>query len=574
MPAFTTNMKGPQAIAALQEMSGRAEAIDNRLYPGTYASNPLTRPDGSAIQDGDRYVTTTGGEMVRSAGGWVMPGATMVDLAAPGGASLLGWIRAAVGAVARLISDKLSDHYSVFDHFTLAERVDALTGSPAIDTTAKIQAAIDGAVAAGQRIDVYGTFYTSAKIVAKGDADFSQATFLVYGTPGIALEVSTGNAANPTTRLTNAVVRLPKRIVNMTKPGTGWAGQGIGVRVVNCYDCEIHTGNVVGFATGVQVTSYGTGCVYNAFHIGHLENNKVNLQEVPGDAAGWVNENVFYDGRYSHVSGEGTAVAGTRHILISQGANVVNNNLYVKPSLEGDVAEYHVENAGSNNTLMQGRFEATTPKVLYTGANTNQGTENVILYGYKASDIVVTYSGTTGSRNQIVAARGQSVRNINVADAIRNNASSASPVWKIYEAATVPESAGSTDWAAQMSAQFLSGKRAADAAERIKLDFVNGRLYLGAGSGAATLYVGVSGSTLLFGGGWTDITPTTTNATDLGEAGLRYKRAYLSQGVGFHGATPPTAQPSVTGSRAGNAALASLLTALAACGIVADNTTA
>lgn len=43
--------------------------------------------------------------------------------------------------------------------------------------------------------------------------------------------------------------------------------------------------------------------------------------------------------------------------------------------------------------------------------------------------------------------------------------------------------------------------------------------------------------------------------------------------VGFFGATPAS-KPSVTGSRGGNAALASLLTALATLGLVTDNTTA
>jgi hypothetical protein len=42
--------------------------------------------------------------------------------------------------------------------------------------------------------------------------------------------------------------------------------------------------------------------------------------------------------------------------------------------------------------------------------------------------------------------------------------------------------------------------------------------------------------------------------------------------AGFFGATP-TSKPTVTGSRAGNAALQSLLTALAALGMITDSTT-
>jgi hypothetical protein len=43
----------------------------------------------------------------------------------------------------------------------------------------------------------------------------------------------------------------------------------------------------------------------------------------------------------------------------------------------------------------------------------------------------------------------------------------------------------------------------------------------------------------------------------------------VGQKVGFYGATPTT-KPTVTGSRGGNAALASLLTALAAQGLIVD----
>jgi hypothetical protein len=48
----------------------------------------------------------------------------------------------------------------------------------------------------------------------------------------------------------------------------------------------------------------------------------------------------------------------------------------------------------------------------------------------------------------------------------------------------------------------------------------------------------------------------------------------LTQGVGFFGTAPPAAKPTVSGAKGSNAALASLLTALAAYGLVTDTTTA
>ena len=43
---------------------------------------------------------------------------------------------------------------------------------------------------------------------------------------------------------------------------------------------------------------------------------------------------------------------------------------------------------------------------------------------------------------------------------------------------------------------------------------------------------------------------------------------------GAFGSTPPDTKPAVTGAKGGNAALASLLTALVALGLVTDSTTA
>ena len=68
-------------------------------------------------------------------------------------------------------------------------------------------------------------------------------------------------------------------------------------------------------------------------------------------------------------------------------------------------------------------------------------------------------------------------------------------------------------------------------------------------------------------------------STDLGRsagpagAGVPFRDGLFSRGIGVHGATPPTSAPTVTGSRGGNAALASLLTALASYGLSVDSTT-
>lgn len=477
------------------------------------------------------------------------------------------YLPAGTGAVATTVADDLNEflHANNFTGVDPTGAADSLTG---------LQAAIDAGVLAGKRVIGRGNYKISGKLVFKGDADFSQANINVTGAPAIALEVSTGNASNPTTQLFNATIWLPKTVTNVAKPGTGWAGQGIGVRTVNCYSCRVFFGDIISFAKTIQLTSYGTGNTYNDYFLGHLENGQVNIDLSPGDAGAWVNENSFYGGRFSHYSGEGTNVTGTRHIYISNGiGNVPNNNIFYKPSIEGDTAEFHAEVGGSFITLMQARWEATTPKLRYFGTTTNHGTRNVVLGGYGAQNVVVSVSGTTGGNNT-VDFPGGGLASVNTTIGLQNQTSSGNAIHKYYEAGTLPETAGASDWSYQAASQYLSGKRKADVAERIKLDFVNGRLYLGAGTGAATQYLGYSGGSWLFGGSVLDVSPGVTNVTDLGESGLRFKKLFMSGGISAFGATPPATQPTVTGSRGGNAALASLLTTIAATGLIIDGTTA
>lgn len=435
----------------------------------------------------------------------------------------VSFIQSGTGAVTRSVQTKLRETVSVLDFGAVGDGV--------TDDTTAIQAGIDAALTAGKQIIAQGTFKISSKVVIKGDTDFSQATFNVYSTPAVAVEVSTGNATNPTTEISNAVIWLPKRINNMTKPATGWASQGVGVRVVNAYSCQIFVGNTVNFATGLLMTSFGTGSTYNNIYIGHLENNQVNLALTPGNTGAWVNENNFIGGRFSHYSAEGTAVAGTRHILMSKASNVVNNNLFVKPSIEGNVVEYNVENGGSYNTIQQGRWESTTPKVLYTADNANQANNNYIVGGYGSDSIVFTYAGGVGgSKNRLY---GYNVDYITLSEGrkIQNQGSSASAIDLFYEAGTRPETAASTEWSVSHSSIDLKGKRKADTYYRLKLDYQSSRIYFDNGTTAApTAYISNYGANdiALAGCSWK---VQTDNTYSLGTAGLRWSVVYAGTGT-------------------------------------------
>ena len=79
------------------------------------------------------------------------------------------------------------------------------------------------------------------------------------------------------------------------------------------------------------------------------------------------------------------------------------------------------------------------------------------------------------------------------------------------------------------------------------------------------VYTFIDGNVLI-GTGYDGMTPG-------GSLAIQYDLAHRGSLAGFFG-TAPVSKPAVTGSRGGNTALASLLTALAGLGLIANNTTA
>lgn len=85
---------------------------------------------GNAIYTVDNYVTDQAATVQAS-------------LLSSAGSSLVAWIQAGSNAVPRTLQDKNRDQLNVFDFMSVAEIADALSGTPAIDHTTKIQYAIN-----------------------------------------------------------------------------------------------------------------------------------------------------------------------------------------------------------------------------------------------------------------------------------------------------------------------------------------------------------------------------------------------------------------------------------------------
>lgn len=283
----------------------------------------------------------------------------------------------------------------------LTERVDirakgASTGASAAANTAAILTAAAQAKA-NNSVLVFptGTFTCNPnEIVLECHVDAQPGAKLQFGaTAGWAVRL--GVAA---TLLRGRRMRLPE-IDLITET---WAGNETGLEMPgNLENCEIHIPLVGKFSVGVKVAPVDGGLAYNTFYVGFLNDNKINWLVEPsgaGGVGGYANENVVIGGRFAH-SGTPThsvATADTRQIKIAApvggSLNGVNGWLFVKPSLEGATAEYHIESYGSQNRWLAARFEAptTTPKVHWGVSGAFIAIGNIIDGGVDADKIVET----------------------------------------------------------------------------------------------------------------------------------------------------------------------------------------
>lgn len=323
-----------------------------------------------------------------------------------------GSVAAATAITAAQIDNDVDIEFGVFDadsarSLTLAEL--KKTGVQVVNVlqygadptgvanaTTEIQAAIDAATSVNGVVVATGTFKITGTLYITCHFDGTAATFNCTGTNANSIIVQANKTANTTANLSNKNIQLPI-VANTTKPGTGWAGQGTGVLCRNLDNCRVSAQQITEFNVGLYVSAYGAGASYSTYDLGRLTYNNTNLKLKPDNSAGWVNQNVFLNGRMGGneasayfvdlaPSGFGTAAD----------FNAPNTNTFVGLSVEGEGdatgPTYHIQIAGVNNTFINTRFEVSsgTPKVNYVGDTVEVGLtgRNNFIGGYSVGSIV------------------------------------------------------------------------------------------------------------------------------------------------------------------------------------------
>ena len=446
-----------------------------------------------------------------------------------------------------------------------------VVGDGRSDDSLAINRAAAAAANLGLRLFATGTFRILSTVTLTSDTDLSGAVFEYHGS-GVAVQL--GGSPG----ISRKSMVLPK-VRCVSKRSRGWITGTVGVKAINLGTCFVTITGIENFETGFYVYGQGGGTAYCTFQVGHLWNNKRNMV-LGADTGGWSNQNTFIGGRYSHNSIEGENVPGTRHILLETTPHPVNNNTWLNPSVEGNTVEEQIDvDGGSFNHWINPRLERSLGGRVRWGASANR---NVIQGGYHAGSATVTRiagesRNVTQSSDLFEMYGGSKV----AVTRLQNVHSDASGVLSVYGAASLADS----DYRWRWSANALEAKRSTEEYPRLILDGSNGRQYFGTGSvqpspylaAAGTMAVSLNGGALFFG---------SDNTCDIGaSASFRPRDVHVARDVkvggalavtgrvGFFG-SKPVARPVVQGSRGGNAALASLISALTKLGLVTDKTTA
>lgn len=392
------------------------------------------------------------------------------------------------------------------------------------DSSKQIQAALDAGARNGTLVVASGKFRVDSGIAITSSVDLGEAAFTYTGT---ATAVTVGGKG------IRAIDVVLPRITCAAKTSMGWKSVtgSVGVHIDNLYSSRITVPIVQSFDRGLVVSgSDRNGTAYCTIFVGHLDNNRVNLH-LTGAAGGWSNQNTYIGGRWSHNSGEGVGVAGTRHILCD--ASAPDNNVWLNASLESPgVVEFAIDmDSGRHNLFLSPRFEDTRGSGSVRWGALAQN--NIIIGGYGLSSL---------HQERVTGESGNSTLAPNAAwfgleGSVAFNLISHDKVLSIRSS----DSAPAYPEVASLGTSGVKGRSSHDRFDRVDLNFTTGQVHLG--NGSTTPAAGLNGS----GGDLRLIAQSVVfsadNVTDVGSTLSRPR--YVRAGTAVvTGTSPTTARPS------------------------------
>ena len=444
---------------------------------------------------------------------------------------------------------KFNKGLSIWDFFTKEEILAYQADRENYDMSTAIQRGIGVAALLNRKINGYGEFYIADKtIIINTACDLLDVQLNSDVVDGIAVDVRNTDYSY----IWRKELKLPKILYKNHVTKDGWIDNSIGLRIVNILSCEVEVPYIQNFNINMQLTSTKSTC-YNNIYVGHLDNGKINLDVTTSPLTEtdrpWTNENNLFGGRYSHNGGEGTNVSGVRHIRLYSTTSTLNNNVFYKPSVEANIAEFHLELACQYCKFTQPRLEADPPKVLYLKNNElsisdAQAQYNVIEGGYNSNLIVFTKQGVGNFRNKLIAP-GRELRTFSSqVGGMRymNTSGRTHAVLSVFQPEVDIDTADFSQYSLALSSAGLRGKRSTDTSDRIFIDLYNGAIVFTDGAGSTSSAIARNAVGLNINA---TLHSTATDTYDLGAASYRYRASYSSKYMftatvgAFHGSGSP-----------------------------------
>ena len=274
-----------------------------------------------------------------------------------------------------------------------------------------------------------------------------------------------------------------------------WNNNTVGIKVYNVKESRLYFKDIRNFTTGLElVSNNGLSVVYNDLFIGNLSNNKTNLYIHQEDSTSWINENNFIGGRYSHDKANGVDVEGIYQIVTytpTDNPHLINNNLFIKPSLEGDTPKVSMRIQGVYNTFFNARYEKNQGNniaVEFYSDSSNKLTQyNILQGGYHVANVNIIEDNYS-NKNQLYSPLRNRISTSSSTGAYRlqNMSSDNYPLLRIVSNQKNIDDTTDSNYTASLSANSLDMKRTTDLFPRLKFDFVRGGLVGGDGTAIPT----------------------------------------------------------------------------------------
>lgn len=446
-------------------------------------------------------------------------------------AGSVSYTPAGTGAVATTVQSKLREWVSVKDF-------GADPGASAAVNTAAIQAAADYADSVGAYLGgAPGTYSINNTITLKCSGDLGEMTLSVAGASLSGPAVLVGSTDSNSN--THIHLVLPS-VNNTSQTGNNWSGAGSypGIELANLYYSKVTVNYIRGFLVGLDCSGYGFGFSGNTLLFSaSIQDNQVGLRVQPKGADGWANDNLFLAPNIRVNSNFGSEVAGIRNIQIlpfdvtNSATSWPNQNIFIKPVLEGNPPEFHIEVAGTDNSFISPRLETilgVTQKIRLTGnASVIKTAYNTFTAGYLSATTVFSTSGLVGGTLVQTSGRNSndSITSLYPIFSFANSASNAAPIIRLYPSGKQTASALSadTDWTFDQSATVSSYKATAAAHPALTINHGQGTLSFGDGTVAPTKSITGSSTGLRVNSDWW---PSSDNTRTLGLNALRWSNTY------------------------------------------------